>query len=179
MADIIELLERRSELGLELLKENYTSYCYTIIYRLLQDHEQTEEALSDVWLQIWNSIPPTRPRQLRAYLAKTARNAALHYLRYNDAQKRSGATVLLDELSECIPDPKWERDTVDLKELIRSFVSGLEQEERQIFLRRYWYGADIREIAKDRGCTENRITGILFRTRKKLKKYLEKEGYKL
>ena len=179
MADIIELLERRSELGLELLKENYTSYCYTIIYRLLQDHEQTEEALNDVWLQIWNSIPPARPRQLRAYLAKTARNAALHYLRYNDAQKRSGATVLLDELAECIPDPNWGRDTNDLKELLRNFVSGLEHEERQIFLRRYWYGADIREIAKDRGCTENRITGILFRTRKKLKKYLEKEGYKL
>ena len=179
MADIIELLERRSELGLELLKENYTSYCYTIIYRLLKDHEQTEEALNDVWLQIWNSIPPARPRQLRAYLAKTARNAALHYLRYNDAQKRSGAAVLLDELAECIPDPKCGRDTNDLKELLRNFVSALSHEERQIFLRRYWYGADIREIAKDRGCTENRIAGILFRTRKKLKKYLDKEGYKL
>ena len=179
MADIIELLERRSELGLELLKEKYTSYCYTIIYRLLNDHEQTEEALSDVWLQIWNGIPPARPKCLRAYLAKTARNAALHYIRHNDAQKRSGTTVLLDELAECIPDPKWERDREDLKELLKSFVSNLEQEERQIFLRRYWYGADIREIAEERNSTENRITGILFRTRKKLKKYLEKEGYKL
>lgn len=179
MADIIELLERRSELGLELLKEKYTSYCYSIIYRLLQDHEQTEEALSDVWLQIWNSIPPARPQRLRAYLAKTARNTALHYLRYQDAQKRSGVTVLLDELSECIPDPRWERDTSELKELLRSFVSDLSPEERRIFLRRYWYGADIRQIAQERGCTENRITGILFRTRKRLKKYLEKEGYTL
>ena len=179
MADIIELLERRSEQGLALLKEKYADYCYSIIYRLLQDREQSEEALNDVWLQIWNSIPPARPQCLRAYLAKTARNAALHYLRYNDAQKRSGVTLLLDELAECIPDPKWGRDTNDLKELLRNFVSALEHEERQIFLRRYWYGADIREIAKDRGCTENRIAGILFRTRKKLKKYLEKEGYKL
>ena len=179
MADIIELLERRSELGLELLKEKYTSYCYSIIYRLLQDHEQTEEALSDVWLQIWNSIPPARPQRLRAYLAKTARNTALHYIRREEAQKRSGVTVLLDELSECLPDPKWERDTGDLRQLLRDFVSGLEQEERRIFLRRYWYGADIRQIAQEWGCTENRITGILFRTRKKLKKYLEKEGYAL
>lgn len=177
MADIIELLERRSELGLELLKEKYSDYCYSIIYRLLRDHEQTEEALSDVWLQIWNSIPPARPQRLRAYLAKTARNTALHYIRHNDAQKRSGITVLLDELAECIPDPK--RETDDLKELLRSFVDDLGPEERRIFLRRYWYGADIREIAADRGCTENRITGILFRTRKKLKKHLEKEGYRL
>lgn len=177
MADIIELLERRSELGLELLKEHYTAYCYSIIYRLLQDHEQTEEALNDVWLQIWNSIPPARPQRLRAYLAKIARNTALHYIRHNDAKKRSGTTVLLEELSECIPDPKWEGDSRELKQLLKDFVGSLEQEERNIFLRRYWYGADIRQIAQERNSTENRITGILFRTRKRLKKYLEKEGY--
>ena len=58
MADIIELLERRDETGLALLKEKYADYCYSIIYGLLRDHQQTEEALSDVWLAIWNSIPP-------------------------------------------------------------------------------------------------------------------------
>ena len=58
MADIIELLERRDEAGLVLLKEKYADYCYSIIYGLLRDHQQTEEALSDVWLAIWNSIPP-------------------------------------------------------------------------------------------------------------------------
>ena len=86
MADIIELLERRDEKGLVLLKEKYADYCYSIIYGLLRSHEQTEEALSDVWLAIWNSIPPARPLRLRAYLAKTARNTALHYLRH-DARK--------------------------------------------------------------------------------------------
>lgn len=179
MADIIELLERRSEQGLVLLKEYYHTYCYAIIYRLLRDHEQTQEALNDVWLQIWNSIPPARPQQLRAYLAKTARNTALHYIRREEAKKRSGVTVLLDELAECIPDPKWETDREELRCLLRDFVSELGSEERQIFLRRYWYGADVRQIAREHGSTENRITGILFRTRKKLKKYLEKEGYTL
>ena len=28
-------------------------------------------------------------------------------------------------------------------------------------------------------CSENRITGILFRTRKKLRNFLEKEGYRV
>ena len=66
MSDIIELLERRDEAGLVLLKEKYADYCYCIIYGLLRDHSQTEEALSDVWLAIWNSIPPARPLRLRA-----------------------------------------------------------------------------------------------------------------
>ena len=178
MADIIELLERRDELGLALLKEKYSDYCYSIIYNLLRDHEQTEEALSDVWLQIWNSIPPARPVRLRAYLAKTARNTALHYIKYNSAQKRAGATVLLDELEACIPNPDWERGDM-LKELLREFVNSLEPEEQRLFLRRYWYGATIEELSKATHCSESRVTGILFRTRKKLKKYLEKEGYRV
>ena len=32
MADIIELLERRDEQGLVLLKEKYADYCYSVIY---------------------------------------------------------------------------------------------------------------------------------------------------
>lgn len=178
MADIIELLERRDEQGLALLKEKYSDYCYSIIYHLLRSHEQTEEALSDVWLQIWNSIPPARPLRIRAYLAKTARNTALHYIKYNTAQKRGGITVLLDELAECIPDPNAEHSG-ELKELLREFVEGLEPEAQRIFLRRYWYGSTIEELARACHCTENRITGILFRTRKKLRKFLEKEGYTL
>lgn len=178
MADIIELLERRDEQGLVLIKEKYADYCYGIIYRLLRDHEQTEEALSDVWLKIWNAIPPARPARLRAYLAKTARNTAIHYIQYNDAKKRSGITVLLDELEECIPDPKWQGGD-GLKELLRSFVADLEPEEQRIFLRRYWYGDTVGELAKALHCTESRIAGILFRTRKKLRKTLEKEGFEV
>ena len=144
MADIIELLERRDETGLALLKEKYADYCYSIIYGLLHNHEQTEEALSDVWLAIWNSIPPARPLRLRAYLAKTARNTALHYLRHEAAQKRTAVTVLLDELAECIPDPA-SLDSGDLKEFLRSFVNSLEPEAQRIFLRRYWFGSTIEE----------------------------------
>ena len=176
--DIIELLERRDEAGLTLLKEKYSDYCYAIIFRLLGDHTQTEEALSDVWLRIWNSIPPARPMRLRPYLAKTARNIALDYIKHERAQRRDGMTVLLDELSECIPDPA-SLDSGDLKELMRQFVNALEPEAQRIFLRRYWFGSTIEELAKASHCTENRITGILFRTRKKLRTFLEKEGYEV
>ena len=177
MTDILELLEQRDQQGLVLLQEKYASYCYSIIYKLLRDHEQTEEALSDVWMQVWNSIPQARPARLKSYLAKTARNTAIHYVKHNSAQKRSGMTVLLDELEECIPDPQGEYDQDGLKEVLRQFVNSLKPEERQIFLRRYWYGDTIEELAKTMSSAENRITGILFRIRKKLRDFLKMEGY--
>ena len=44
-----------------------------------------------------------------------------------------------------------------------------------MFLRRYWYGDDIAEIAARFGCSKTKVTGILFRLRRKLQAYLEKE----
>lgn len=179
MAQIMELLLSRDEQGLAMLEKEYRDLCYSIIYRLLRDPEQTEEALSDVWFQVWNSIPQARPAHLRAYMAKTARNTAIHYVQRNAAQKRSGITVLLDELEECIPDPRWECDSENLKDLLGKFISSLGREEKRIFMRRYWYGETVQELAKASHCTQNRITGILFRTRNKLRKYLESEGYEV
>lgn len=52
----------------------------------------------------------------------------------------------------------------------------IDREKRQIFVRRYWYLSSISEIAKDFAISEGNIKIILFRTRNKLKKVLEKEG---
>lgn len=179
MTDIMELLQRRDEQGLVLLQEQYRDYCYCIIYHLLRDHEQAEEALSDVWLQVWNRIPDAQPANLRAYLAKTARNTAIHYIKHNVAQKRSGVTVLLDELSDCVPDPQWQCDRETLNSLLRSFVNALRPEDRRLFLRRYWYGDTIEELQEATGWSQSKITGVLFRIRNKLRKFLKTEGYEV
>lgn len=175
--DIIELLERRDEEGIELLKAHYSDYCYTIIYNLLRSHEETEEALNDVWMKIWNSIPPARPQRLRAYLARTARNTALDYLKRDQARKRFGMTLLLDEISEMVP-ATGQHDTL-LRDLLNRFLRGLGNEEQKIFLQRYWYGATIEELAAAFGSSQTRIANILLRTRKKLRRFLEKEGYQV
>lgn len=181
MPDIIELMEQRDEQALFLLKKHYSDYCYSILFNMLRNHEDAEEALSDLWLRLWNSIPPAQPKQLRAYLAKTCRNIALDYIKRNQAKKRSGITLLLEELSEVVPDIKWERNeqAKELRSLLNQFLRSLGDEEQQIFLRRYWYGSTIDELAKAFHCSTSRITGILFRTRKKLREYLKKEDLQI
>ena len=175
--DIIEQLERRDETAIELLKAHYGDYCYGIIYQQLRSREDTEEALNDVWVRIWNSIPPARPTHLRAYLAKTARNIAIDYIKRDTAQRRSGLTTLLDEIADIVPDNSGSDGF--LKDTLNRFLRSLKAEERRIFLRRYWYGASIDELSEELGCSQTRVANILLRTRKKLRKQLEKEGHTL
>ena len=50
----------------------------------------------------------------------------------------------------------------------RKFLSDLKAGDRDIFVRRYWYMDNIKDIAKRHGCSETKIKSSLFRSRNKL-----------
>lgn len=175
--EIINALFQREESVLTAIQEKYRSYCAAIAGRILADPETAEEVCSDVWLGIWQSIPPARPENLRLYIGKAARNRALHRLEQENARKRSGIRVQLEELADCLPDrtAALEPDRLALQQVMAAFVRDLPREKRVIFLRRYWYGDTVEQIARHIGCKPCRITGILYRIRKELRKKLELE----
>lgn len=79
---IIKLYYSRDEQALTKTEEEYGSYCRTISHRVLDDYQDVEECVNDMLLQAWNSIPPTYPQSLKAYLGKMIRNISLN--RYKD-----------------------------------------------------------------------------------------------
>lgn len=176
---IIQGLARQDEEALLHLQERYGAYCRAIALSLLRQEDEAALCLNDLWLAVWKK--GENIGNLKAYLAKATRNLALHRLQKCSAQKRRACTVLLDELAACIPDPLREKDLESwvLRDLLSSFVKGLSKEERYVFLGRYWYGHSICELAQALDCGEPRVTSLLFRLRKRLKKSLEKEGYRL
>ena len=181
MDDPIALLEQRDERGLEYLKIKYGKACYSLLYSLLRNREEAEEAMDDVWLRIWESASREKPRNIRAYLLAVCRNVALDYIKYREAAKRKGVRVLLDELAEILPDPKTlpREDSLFLRDCINDFLRSLSREDRVLFLRRYWYGRTGEELAEELGKSRSAVESRLCRTRKKLRKFLEKEGYTL
>ena len=96
------------------------------------------------------------------------------------AKKRGGDQValLLDELSECIPDSSVGEigDNIALRELINRFVASLSDKARVIFVRRYFYSDDIATISAKTGMSIPKIKTSLHRIRKELGLLLEKEG---
>ena len=95
----------------------------------------------------------------------------------------SGEMVLaLEELAECIPDRRSTEDAVEaaeLKRLLNQFLGGLSQKDCSVFLRRYWYVEEYSEIAKHCGMKLNTVKTSLYRTRTKLREYLEQEGVRV
>lgn len=178
---IIDLYFARSEDAIAETDRQYGRYCRSIADSILRSDEDTEECINDTYLKAWDTIPPTRPLSLKAYLAKITRNLAIHRYEQATAEKRGGGEIplVLSELDQCLPDRSSAEDGFNesiLTDALNRFLGSISKEQRIVFLRRYWYNASVAEIASDMGITEGKVKTILHRLRMKLRAVLEKEG---
>ncbi|MBQ9150912.1 MAG: sigma-70 family RNA polymerase sigma factor [Clostridia bacterium] len=178
---IIKLYHQRDERAITETQLKYGAYCMEVAYRILENREDSEECVNDVYLKAWNSIPPHKPDTLRGFLAKITRNIALNRIRDNRILRRGGGemTVALDELGECLSDGETVSDEYLRKELIEyinRFLRSLPRRDCDLFLCRYYFLYPTSEIAEKHGISEAHVRASLSRTRKKLKAHLEKQG---
>lgn len=178
---IVSLYWERNERAITETAAKYGRYCFSIAYHILSNREDADESVNDTYLSAWERIPPHQPHILSAFLGKITRRISLNKWRSRNRQKRGGGAVILalDELSECIPSRENVAQQTEQKELnqcIVQFLGNLADTEREVFLCRYWYLADIRQISKAFGFSESKVKSMLHRTRIRLKDHLEKEG---
>ncbi|MCR4606305.1 MAG: sigma-70 family RNA polymerase sigma factor [Oscillospiraceae bacterium] len=177
---IVDLYWQRSDLAISETDKKYGRYCHSIAYNICGTDEDAEECVNDTWLRAWNLMPDQRPAVLSAFLGRITRNIAINCIKAKTRLKRGGgeAAIALDELEECIPggtEPERVLEEKELETAIGSFVSGLSDAERTVFVLRYWYVASIDEISKKLRFSKGKIKSILFRTRGKLRRYLQEE----
>lgn len=181
---IVELYLSRNERAIHETAAKYEKYLMKIADNILHNTEDSEESVNDTYLKVWNSIPPHKPAVLSTYLGKITRENSIDMFRKRNRDKRRASeyTVSLAELGECVPsasDTQSEAELSFVSDIINEFLRTLPPTARNVFLCRYYYMEPIKEIARQSGMSESKIKSILHRSRKKLRKLLEKEGVKL
>ncbi len=177
---IIALFWDRDEAAIQNSDLKYGKTLRQISFNILSSREDSEECVNDTYVKAWNTIPPEHPVKLFAWLGRITRNLSLNRFYESHAKKRGGqAAVLLSELSDCIPAGQTVEDEIDgkfLTETIVRWLNSLSEEERLLFLRRYWFGDNLKTLAKIFKTEPNKLAGRMFRLRKSLKNTLEREG---
>lgn len=177
--EIVRLYLSRDEAAISETKTAYGRLLQSIAYNILQNSQDAEECENETCLKAWNSIPPNKPQRLCAYLCKIARRLALDRYDYNHAAKRSGS-VPLDELEECIASVYTAEDRLTatvLSEHLNKFLDTCDYNTRVIFIRRFLFGESISDIAKNLHASESMVKSRISRMLRKLRVFLEKEGY--
>lgn len=180
---IIDLFYARSEQAIVELSTKYGSVFNRIARNILNDPLDAEECVNDAYLGAWNTIPPQNPYPLLTYVCRIVRNLAAMKYHANTAIKRNSYyDTALDELEDCLAAPADVDEELSAKELsilLDRFLDTLEEKNRVMFVRRYWYSDSIPDIATRFHMSNNNVSVRLLRMREKLKKYLMKEGYLL
>ena len=153
--DIVALYWAREEDAIRETCAKYGGLCRSIVGRILTSPEDGEECLNDTWLGLWNAIPPQRPGRLAAFAGRVARNLALKRYDYVTARRRNPEAVRsLEELGDCVSGRESVETEVEnrrIEEAVGSFLRGLEEEKRNVFLLRYWHFLSIEDICRRTG----------------------------
>ena len=177
---IIDLYFSRNESAIAETNTKYGRMLTSLSYGILSSVPDAEECVNDTYLRTWKAIPPTKPHSFSSFLSKITRNLSLDRYRKNKGVAEMMASVIIDELYECIPDADGDpTDDLALREAISVFLASLGKRERRIFVKRYFFAKEIANIAVSERISVSNVKVILHRTRLALKEKLEKEGITL
>lgn len=180
---IIELFFDRSEQAIVELSNKYGDICQKVAVNILKNINDAEECVNDAYLGAWNTIPPQKPNPLLTYICRIVRNISIKKYHQNTAKKRNSFyDVALDELEDCLPSASSVEDEINANELsilFDYFLDTLDQANRVMFVRRYWFSDSISDIAAMFNTSNHNVTVRLSRTREKLKQYLVEKGVQI
>ena len=177
---IVQCFWERDESAISAVSEKYGRYCNAIARNIVGNEQLAEECVNDTLLELWEAIPPNRPKHLMAFISKVVRNNAFNMVKGILAKKRGGgeSQLVLDELNEVASEYSVEL-TAERREIlaaINDFLKRIPAKQRKVFVLRYWHCCDISDISQIVGISEANVYSTLKRVRKKLIENLKNRG---
>ncbi|MBQ3126782.1 MAG: sigma-70 family RNA polymerase sigma factor [Clostridia bacterium] len=180
---IIELYHKRDEAAITETAGKYGAFCHRIALNILRVASDAEECVNDTYHAAWRAMPPERPASLRAFLGRITRNLSLDRWRSAHTVRRGdGMELLLSELDEALPASGTVEQQIEqnrLSAIISDWLASLSADDCALFVRRYWYGDEVKTLAAASGRSPNTVTKRLGRLRQSLRVQLEREGAEL
>lgn len=178
---LIQALLHGQRGALDKAVSHYSGYVASVARNVLgaqATREDLEEIVSDVFIALWRTadrLDESRP--LKGYLAAIARNAAVDRLRRSRPESPLPEEDILP--ADEAQGPEAEALRREQAQILRRLLLAMPTEDREIFVRFYYYRQTVREIAAIMNWNESTIKARLSRGRAKLREQLTKEvdGY--
>ena len=171
---LIQQIKTGSQKALETVIDRYGSYVKAISTNIIKPSmtdADVEEVVSDVFLSLWSHPGDPDRGSLKGYLAAITRNKA------RDRLRRFHIEIPLenDFLEVPVEDSCRQIELAQLKQAVKQMVDRLEEPDRTILLRYYYFYQKTDAIAQDMGMKPATVRTKLARSRQKLKEWLTQE----
>ena len=157
-AEDVALMRRiveADETALGALYDRWVRSLYSLVLHLLKDPDEAEDVVEETFWQAWKKADSYEPSKgaVSTWLLTIGRRKALDRLR---AKKRSGTDTVpgdfnFADLPSTAPDPATEVEGAELREQVRTALSELPDEQREVLELGYFSGLSQSEIAEATG----------------------------
>ena len=165
--------------ALDSVIRKYSAYIYTVVYNVLSGkmtEEDIEETVSDAFIKLWqNSGNLREDKPLLPYLSVIALNLARNRLRENKSYAFCDNSILEAVQGDDFFEKIEKSETVNM--VLEAAENCLKEQDREIFIRYYFYGERLEKISAFLGLTLSNSKTKLCRARKKIREYLTERGY--
>lgn len=174
--NFIEALRYKDLKALDYLVDNYSDLGLKVSYSILNNRQLSEECTNDVLLKVWDNIASFNGsnESFGKWFVVITKKQAIDILR---REKKHSCNLQLNEaLAYIIEDNAFEEVNKKLEEeVLKSNLEALDENGREIIVRRYFNDESIEEISTNIGISKNAVSNRLLRVKKKLKKIFRED----
>lgn len=166
----IERLKKHDTAALAPLMQRHQKYVYSIVFNILKDRDEAEEATQDCFIKVYKSIHSfMEDSRFSTWVYKIAYRTALDYYK---KRKRDRIVGELDSVAHQLDDPdqgvQGQLEYSEQKKNIQSAISQLRQDEASVITLFYLKELSMKEIGEVLDMSESNVKVKLFRARKSL-----------
>ncbi len=159
----------------KLLVLPFSSRLYRMAYRLLDNREEAEDAVQEVYLKLWRMRDDLKKyKSLEALCVQVTRNHCMDLIRRKKLERAVKEEKQTDK-GEPYLNPSEELLRKERSEILSQLINQLPEPRRSLVHFRHIEGKDYKEIEELMDMKENAIRVSISRARKQLKEMLQKQ----
>ncbi len=175
---LLELCKRQDQEALRVLFRRHERPVYSLLYRMLSNHDDAEEALAEVFVKVWRAAGTFKgDAKFTTWLYRIASNTARDFLRSRMTRREvSLEEVVVDEAQAAErcqmrgTDPEECAVEAEDKARVLRAMNELSEDDRLLVSLYHFQELDYGQIAQIAGVPPNNLKVKLFRARQRLRK---------
>ncbi|MDE6700357.1 MAG: sigma-70 family RNA polymerase sigma factor [Acetatifactor sp.] len=177
---IISAIAARDERMLAYVVQKYSKLLWRIAASVLINAasvQDVEECVADVFIYLWQYPEKYDPdkAKLSSWLSIVARSRAVDSYRRISRKREISMEKIMVESLEYAEIATVDEEMEHSMERLRSCIDGLDEKEKELVIRRYYYEQKPAEIAVALDMPKKQVENKLYYVRQKLRKMMEKQ----
>lgn len=177
-AVLIEKVKNGNDHAFRLLVEKYRNLIFHIVYGILRNEKDAEDAAQEVFIKIYTSLPQYEKQGFKTWISRIAVNHAID-LKRKQVSRRQDANIEYEEKSHAPPADSVERLVLqnEKKMLIQQRLDELPSTYKQVVEGFYIEEKTYKELAKQYDVQVKTIEMRLYRARQWMKKHWKEDEF--